>query len=607
MLFYFSIIIFYKIILSQSACRAGSYDCSKCNPITKLCIKCQKDIYSPDDEGGCKYAKTCEFGRNHCIQCLEDGKTCKECDIGYYPDENGGCSSTDNCLASYRGECLECKDNYVLIGTIGFEESINKYIKICKPLDSDDLLNCRSISYDRGVCHGCEEGYFLSSIDQKCTKIQNCAKSSFGVCKRCNFGYYFDKKKQNCIPAQSFFINCKISNDGSKCNECNDGFYFDQEGKCVYSNYCALGQTEKCDKCIDGYYLTSYASVCTSEENCYRGKKDIGVCTECNNNYCIDFHDGKCKSNIENNDLKYCKKADSKCNECIYGKYLGQDHKCSNSSNCANSVNGECNKCIENYYLGLDKKCTNVERCIYSDDRFNCIECEDNYYYNLGEKKCKLADGILKNCKLGYDQFCEKCKQSFYINKKDNLCYSNKEQNEYYKCEISNGNFCTKCEDGYFLGFTDHKCSKVEFCDIVENENRCFACLDYYCVDGKTGLCVDNDIINDLEKLFYFRCNRTNSESTACELCIEGSELRDGLCFDEQHCVERNDDGTCKRCQRTEDEYFEQCLNDIFGCIESYYEQNCLKCNNFTEIGDCTQCMEGFELDQYNSCIEIDE
>ena len=109
-----------------------------------------------------------------------------------------------------------------------------------------------------------------------------------------------------------------------------------------------------------------------------------------------------------------------------------------------------------------------------------------------------------------------------------------------------------------------------------------------------------------MEKKFYFRCNRTNSESTGCETCLEGYELKDGLCIDEQHCIEEKD-GKCKKCQKTEDEYYEQCVNNDFRCIEAYYDPNCLECNNLTEIGDCTKCMDGFELDDYNNCFEIEE
>ena len=39
------------------------------------------------------------------------------------------------------------------------------------------------------------------------------------------------------------------------------------------------------------------------EENCYNGDKDLGICIECKDNYYLDFNDGKCKSNQENNEF----------------------------------------------------------------------------------------------------------------------------------------------------------------------------------------------------------------------------------------------------------------------------------------------------------------
>ena len=602
------ILILTNIIYTESTCVERVNYCSKCNPVTKLCIKCEKDIFSPDNNGGCQYSKKCELGRNHCLECLDDGNICNICDEGYFPDNNGGCSITDNCEISYRGQCLECKKDYILIGIRSVFETLNDYLKICKHKNSDEFLNCRSISYDRGYCLSCEDGYFLTS-DRKCTKVQNCVKAYFGVCKSCNNGYYLDKKQEKCILAQNSFKNCDISNDGKKCDKCNEDFYFDDEGKCVYSNYCSKGDNYRCEKCVDGYYLATNGGVCTTEKYCSSGRRDIGICSQCETNYCIDYKDGKCKSNQENNDLKYCSVADTKCKICIYGKYLGQDQKCTNTTNCAKSENGECIKCADYYYLGLDKKCSYIEHCIYSDENFNCLECEENFYYNIEERKCKIAEGIFQNCKISNDggKYCEKCKTGFYINQNDYLCYSNKEKNDFYKCSISNGDFCTKCEENYYLGYTDHKCSKAENCDIIENENRCFLCQDTYCLDAKTGLCEDNDIINDIEKIFYFRCNKTNDEATECKYCLEGYELRDGLCFDEQHCIQRNNDGTCKKCKKFEDEYFEQCLSDVFGCVEGYYDENCLKCDDLSNVGYCTECLEGFELDKYNNCNEIDE
>ena len=132
------------MFFSEPNCKEGLNNCSKCNPITKLCIKCEKDIYTPDKDGGCENSKKCVLGANHCNECLENEKFCKQCDEGYFPDENGGCSITDNCEISYRGECLKCKENYILIGNM-ITYIIDRN-KLCKPSSSDDLKNCKSIN-----------------------------------------------------------------------------------------------------------------------------------------------------------------------------------------------------------------------------------------------------------------------------------------------------------------------------------------------------------------------------------------------------------------------------------------------------------------------------
>ena len=69
--------------------------------------------------------------------------------------------------------------------------------------------------------------------------------------------------------------------------------------------------------------------------------------------------------NIEDNEFKYCKKADDDmCTECTDGYELGRDNKCSKTKYCMEASNGECIECIDNYYLELDNICTNVQHFI---------------------------------------------------------------------------------------------------------------------------------------------------------------------------------------------------------------------------------------------------
>ena len=52
--------IFFLVInsyFSLPSCSEGQNYCTKCNPVTKLCEKCENNILIPDDIGGCKNAK----------------------------------------------------------------------------------------------------------------------------------------------------------------------------------------------------------------------------------------------------------------------------------------------------------------------------------------------------------------------------------------------------------------------------------------------------------------------------------------------------------------------------------------------------------------------
>ena len=169
-----------------------------------------------------------------------------------------------------------------------------------------------------------------------------------------------------------------------------------------------------------------------------------------------------------------------------------------------------------------------------------------------------------------------------------------------------NGEYCTKCIDNYYLGYIDKKCSTIKGCERSENENTCLECDEYYCLDMKTGKCVDNENIINEDKKFYFRCNKTNKEGNSCEICLNGYELnQNGLCVDEIHCVEKNENDSCKKCKNDENSLFYQCLNSFYGCVENLYTENCLECNNIFDFEKCTKCEDNFALDEENKCIKI--
>ena len=600
LLFSFIILIKLKKALFQPSCKPGFNNCLICNSRTNLCSKCEKEMYIPDQKGGCR--TKCILGINHCIECNEENNLCKSCDDGYFLDENGGCSYTNNCEISEEGECIKCKDNYILIGLV-------ESIKICKSLFSEDLKNCLKINNETGLCEECKENYYLNLGDKRCSVTEKCYQSIFGKCIKCNFGYYLNKKEEKCKIQNDIFEHCRESLDGKTCDICDDNYYFNENQRCISINYCLKESNEynKCEKCIEGYYLTENNSSCTSDINCFSGNKDTGICLICKNNYYIDFKDGKCKSNQENNNYKYCKEADGDCIQCLDNYFIGEDNRCSKAQNCSESNNGICIECIEGYYIGLDNKCTIIEHCIYSYYFDYCYECEDGFYYNKNNKKCENAEGIFQNCKYGNGTtYCERCKDDFYLNKTDYLCYSNKEKGIFYKCAVTdpNAEYCYICTNNYNIGDIDHKCTNVEGCDLSENENKCLQCGLYYCLDVSTGKCEYNDIILNEEKKFYYRCNKTNKEGNACEECIDNYILKNGLCIDDDHCVDKNEDGICKKCLNNEEYSF--CLNSNFGCFDLFFDY-CLECNDVLDLEKCTKCFDGYKINEYDQCEEIDE
>ena len=593
MSFYFFFITFQiiTIIYSIPSCNDGANLCRFCNILTNICAKCEiSDILIPDENGGCTGEKKCIAGKNYCKECDLDGKLCKTCEDNYYRDENGGCSYSEGCEISSKGDCLKCKEDFILVGKV-------KEFRLCKSLLIDDYKNCQKIDYETGLCTDCEEGYFLTSVDKKCIKKDNCRESIFGNCISCNYGYYYNIKEDECLLKNINLTFCQQSMDGKICDICEDGYYFDDNGVCLQTQFCSESENINCKKCQKGYFLSNN-NICTNTDNCEISNKYSSVCTSCKNNYYLDTKNYECISNLEDNIYKHCQKVvNNKCVKCQLNYFLSQNSVCSNSQFCEEAENGKCQKCLENYYLGHDNICTTVEKCIYSKYD-SCIECEDGYYFNKQNNTCtKMHDQYL-NCKSSCqneDKCCE-CKDDFYLYENDSLCYDNTQEESFKKCAYVDNSRknCNRCIYGYYLGSEDNKCCKVGNCKIVENENKCLECDTFHCLDVKKQECVDNDFIYELSDLKYISCKKTNEGGTACEVCIDGYQINEeGYCVDIDFCEEKKD-GKCMKCKdilSVND--FSFCANEVFGCLETT-KDNCLRCDNLDNLYDCTECKEGY-------------
>ena len=66
------------------------------------------------------------------------------------------------------------------------------------------------------------------------------------------------------------------------------------------------------------------------------GYGDNGKYRVCFDGYYNNLNDGKCHSNKEDNEYKFCQSALEKCELCDF--YIGEDKKCSNTKNVQNQI-----------------------------------------------------------------------------------------------------------------------------------------------------------------------------------------------------------------------------------------------------------------------------
>ena len=197
---------------------------------------------------------------------------------------------------------------------------------------------------------------------------------------------------------------------------------------------------------------------------------------------------------------------------------------------------------------------------------------------------------------------CKDCKDGYDLNDEDKLCYSNEKEGQFYKCKKTDFYVlkCLECEEGYYLG-ADYKCSKIKGCAVLgKKEDECAKCDDNYCIDVKTGKCVNNYYSPESEEeAFYYACNSTNKEGTECEECKSDKySVEDGICVNKKDCA----DDKCTKCAQSDEKGRPLCLNDVLGCVITR-QYHCLKCDNILNLDACTECEKGYELNDRNECV----
>ena len=296
--------------------------------------------------------------------------------------------------------------------------------------------------------------------------------------------------------------------------------------------------------CDDGWVnINDICVKCGQYPICLRcSQYDINICDLCNENYCLNFSDKKCKG----------------CGEKQYQiDYPSQP------------IKKVCFDC-PNYC----KKC----------DKYGCIECDINLNNNTKYKSYKRTCYI--NCP---DRTYEK-------NYKCIDC-------PIYRCiECENYNKCKKCESGLFL----HYGECVDRCPekyIPDDNKMCISCNDPYCRNcSPKNICIS--CINPYvlyENICKDKCPEGySSRDRICKKCkVEFCKI---CTYDQEVCYECKYDFYLQNnsCIKTP----EQCPANQFSCNRGCCDCpiHCKRCSNYY---DCLECDNGYNFDLNRYCKKI--
>ena len=491
---------------------------------------------------------------------------------------NGECPN--NTFFTPNGKyCYECNSN------IGMPECKSQ----CSfSLDRNDAIKCLD---------GCKEGYIEGSegICQPCYQINyGCDMCHYGeypedyigikrkrkfICDNCIPDYYvlIDDKCTQCNVNENYCEQCEIKNNQFKCKKCSYPYYLDENGHC---DYCDKGIIieNKCIKCND----TNNGGI-EGCNNCYY-YQNKSICQSCEDGYILLDYNKTCLKRTDNKDLK-------KYNKC--SKITLKDNKFL------------CLECNDNRFSVLKED--NESLCIYlpelngffDNDLYNYT---DLYYY---EKNPDL-DYIYKFYFNKYisNYYFSQCVEAINLISKDNPLYS-----------------CVKCSDSNYL-FAEEN-SNISYCIKfynIENNNKVQNCIEkkikimdkklkFTCVS-----CIEenyNPVYDENDKVKYCRPIELEETTTSiiicmaknCKKCKSGDNYFCEICISENYvinnatgdCIEKNESFSSTDWIISEVTYnFEICL-----------AKNCKKCNSDDNFF-CEICIsENYVVDNATGdCIE---
>lgn len=267
------------------------------------------------------------------------------------------------------------------------------------------------------------------------------------------------------------------------------------------------------------------------------------------------------------------------------------------------------------------KKCSpNINLCLQCNENSTlCHTCEQGYLPD-NNGGCTLTN----NCEVSFHGNCQICKQQYsLINKgKPYLeCQKIPKDISPYCKNYDDEGICTECVDNYFLTHGNKKCSKVFYCNYLQND-KCTECIPGFYLDKN-----DSNICKPYNDIFFYCKESIDGEK--CSLCREGFFLsKDNRCIITPYCDESKPNTYL--CQKCEDNYYlttggscsitEHCKNLLtpssgkcYNCEKNYYvntETGICKSNQednnfkYCEKGSkvCESCIIYYHLGEDNKC-----
>lgn len=373
------------------------------------CVECQSPFQLHPQEYTCYLPYCSAYSWSGCTQCQQGYLLCQ-----------GTCRPViPHCLShNDQGQCLTCESGFILSQGICL-----KNIPFCQKWSADGL-SCQQCNQgyqllqglclivvphcqqqDQKGCTCCEIGYHLNNSqcvanDANCLKYTN-VQDGWEQCSQCQQGYYYSSLQEKCLPQQPGCVYM-----GCDCVGCSKPFLHNSSNNTCYLPGCQKYSNQGCLSCLSPFQLNN--SVCAID-HCLA--YDQNSCTKCDLNFIL-INSGVCVLRDP-----YCLKYQgTQCCQCQQGWILKQGSCVVQDENCVKyGQNGLiCTDCNQGYHPDSQGRCVqNLQGCIYSQGL--CQNCKPPFQHT-DQNTC-----LIPHCQSLCSSGCTQC-QNPYILTPDGTC-----------------------------------------------------------------------------------------------------------------------------------------------------------------------------------------